>query len=289
MPQPRRRSYDEGCIAAHALNLIGDRWALLLVRELLLGPRRFSDLRGGLPGISANVLTQRLAEAERQGLLRRAGRDYRLTAAGQGLWPVIRALALWGAAQPGHDPARFISPAALMLSMRATCDRARAGPHRAVMRAGGEAFVMTTAPGHLHVARIAMTADAAPGLLFQGTTNALAAAIYGPRPLAETAPGLITFGGDPAEGQAFLNLFSLPGHSKARGGSEGDGPEPDGPDTDGPESDGPESDGPESERPDTDGPDSRGLQGQGPAGDDFATPAPARTAPRGPEGAGAAG
>ncbi len=65
------RSYKEGCVAAHALDLIGDRWALLLVRELILGPRRFSELREGLPGISANVLTERLEEAISQGLILR--------------------------------------------------------------------------------------------------------------------------------------------------------------------------------------------------------------------------
>ncbi|HZF18765.1 MAG TPA: helix-turn-helix domain-containing protein, partial [Burkholderiales bacterium] len=57
-----KRSYDDGCAAAHALDLIGERWALLVVRELVLGPKRFTGLRAGLPGISPNVLTQRLEE-----------------------------------------------------------------------------------------------------------------------------------------------------------------------------------------------------------------------------------
>ncbi|WP_310593408.1 winged helix-turn-helix transcriptional regulator [Pedomonas mirosovicensis] len=65
---PRRR-YDDACGAAHGLELVGDRWALLVVRELMLGPKRFSDLRGDLPGISANVLTQRLEELEAVGIL----------------------------------------------------------------------------------------------------------------------------------------------------------------------------------------------------------------------------
>ncbi len=206
MSETRRRRYDEGCIAAHALDLIGDRWALLVVRELMLGPRRFSDLRAGLPGISANVLTQRLDEAEAAGLILRAGRDYALTAAGQGLWPVIRALAAWGAAQPGHDPRRFISPVSLMLSMRTTCDRARAGVQRVEMRAGGEVFTIATAPGAFRVTRGSAGAD----LVFEGGTNALAAAIYGPRPLAETAGGLIACHGSLDEGQAFVDLFTLP-------------------------------------------------------------------------------
>ena len=66
-----KRSYDDGCAAAHALDLVGERWALLVVRELVLGPRRFTDLRAGLPGISPNVLTQRLEELEQGSVVRR--------------------------------------------------------------------------------------------------------------------------------------------------------------------------------------------------------------------------
>lgn len=65
------RTYDDGCAAAHALDLIGERWALLVVRELLLGPKRFTDLRAGLPHASPNVLAQRLRELERAGVVRR--------------------------------------------------------------------------------------------------------------------------------------------------------------------------------------------------------------------------
>ena len=68
---PPRRRYEDACAAAHALDLVGDRWVLLVVRELMFGPRRFSDLRAGLPGISANVLAQRLEELEAAGVLRR--------------------------------------------------------------------------------------------------------------------------------------------------------------------------------------------------------------------------
>lgn len=67
----RKRSYDDGCATAHALDLIGERWGLLVVRELLLGPKRFTDLRAGLPGISPNVLAQRLDEMEAASILRR--------------------------------------------------------------------------------------------------------------------------------------------------------------------------------------------------------------------------
>ena len=65
------RSYEDACGSAHALDLIGERWAMLVMRELMLGPRRFGDLRGSLPGLSANVLTQRLEGLEAIGVVRR--------------------------------------------------------------------------------------------------------------------------------------------------------------------------------------------------------------------------
>src|SRR6266516_1629899 len=94
-----KRSYDDGCAAAHALDLVGERWALLIVRELVLGPKRFTDLRAGLPSISPNVLTQRLSELEQAAIVRRrklappAGAwVYELTKWGLELEPVVIAL-----------------------------------------------------------------------------------------------------------------------------------------------------------------------------------------------------
>jgi len=210
-----RRSYDEGCIAAHALDLIGDRWALLVVRELMLGPRRFGEVRAGLPGISANVLTERLAALAAADVVEREARAegaraaaYRLTAAGLALWPVLDALCRWGAAMPGHDPRLSISPTALMLSMRAMCARERAGVHLAAFNLGDEAFTVRTGPGDYRVERGAAPAG---GLRFAGGTNAIAAAIYGPAPLAEAAAAAIRFEGDLDEGQRFIDLFALRG------------------------------------------------------------------------------
>lgn len=208
-----RRSYDEGCLAAHALDLIGDRWALLVVRELMLGPCRFGAIREGLPGISANILTRRLEDLEAAGIVRRErapdpvrAQLYHLTAAGMDLWPVIRALCRWGAGMPGHDPRLFISPVALMLSMRAMCARDRARALEAEITVGGDSFRVRTAPGQYRVER---GRAEAPALRFDGQANALAAAIYGPMPLAQSARGLIAFDGDLVAGQAFVDLFSL--------------------------------------------------------------------------------
>src|SRR3981081_569297 len=98
-----RRKYDEGCAVSHALDVIGERWALLVVRELLLGPKRFTDLRTGLPHLSADVLSQRLREPERAGSVGRAklpppagSRVYELTEWGRDLEPVVLDLGRWG-------------------------------------------------------------------------------------------------------------------------------------------------------------------------------------------------
>lgn len=210
--QPRR-SYEEGCLAAHALDLIGDRWALLVVRELLLGPRRFGSLRAGLPGISANILTRRLEDLAGLGLLRRDVlpppanvQVYALTEAGTALWPVIRALCQWGAGRPGHDSRQFISPVSLMLSMQA-------------MLRPGNTLVLTVgfALGEDHfTGRIGQGYSVQPGraeapdLAFAGTANALAQVIYGPLPMAEACAEVgVELLGDPSLGQRFVDRFSL--------------------------------------------------------------------------------
>lgn len=101
---PRRRSYDQYCPAARALDAVGDRWTLLIVRELFAGARRYTDLHADLPGVSTDVLASRLRDMERDDLVTRrrlpppAGASvYELTARGAALLPVLTALAAWGA------------------------------------------------------------------------------------------------------------------------------------------------------------------------------------------------
>src|SRR5215211_3756430 len=103
----RTRSIEDGCGIAHASDLLGQRWALLVVRELMIGPRRFTDLRAGIPDISPNVLGQRLKELEETGVLRRrtlpppaASHVYELTDWGYELEPVLQALGRWGSRSP---------------------------------------------------------------------------------------------------------------------------------------------------------------------------------------------
>lgn len=106
---PRRRSYDQYCSAARALDLVGDRWTLLIVRELLAGPRRYTDLHADLPGVSTDVLASRLKDMERDGLTTRrrlpppgAAYVYELTTCGRQLLPVLQTLGEWGAGELGE-------------------------------------------------------------------------------------------------------------------------------------------------------------------------------------------
>ncbi|MGW3123756.1 winged helix-turn-helix transcriptional regulator [Streptomyces sp. NPDC001107] len=104
-----RRSYDQYCSAARALDLVGDRWTLLIVRELLAGPRRYTDLHADLPGVSTDVLASRLKDMERDGLGTRrrlpppgAAYVYELTPRGRELLPVLQALSVWGQEELGE-------------------------------------------------------------------------------------------------------------------------------------------------------------------------------------------
>jgi len=120
------RRYDDPCGIARALSVVGERWALLVVRELVFGPKRFADLRRGLGGISPNVLSQRLAELESQAIVSRTTLGppvstgvYQLTDHGRGLLPVLDALAFWGSRLPITSE-RELSRDALLFAMRST-------------------------------------------------------------------------------------------------------------------------------------------------------------------------
>ena len=106
------KHYDQYCPVAHALDVVGDRWALLVARELVQGPKRYTDLAEGLPGIGTNILAARLRDLERAGVITKktlpppaASRVYELTDYGLDLKPVIRELALWGARSLGPPTA----------------------------------------------------------------------------------------------------------------------------------------------------------------------------------------
>jgi DNA-binding HxlR family transcriptional regulator len=123
------RTYGEGCAVAHGLELIGERWSLLIVRELLLGPKRFNTLQAGMRQASANIVSQRLRQLDECGVVRRRKLGapanawvWELTAWGYELEPIIMALGSWASASPGLDREGWYSPDALMLHLKARFD-----------------------------------------------------------------------------------------------------------------------------------------------------------------------
>ncbi len=212
-----KRHYEDACAAAHALDLVGERWALLVMRELMIGPKRFSDLRGSLPGISANVLTQRLESLEAAGVLVRrklpppaAAQVYELTEWGYESEPIFQALGRWAARSPLHDPTLPFSTASFLLSLRTMLDseRAKGLEARVGFRLGEETFLAHLAEGRIEITRGAL--DGAD-LIFTGAPPVLACAIYGGQPLEvlEEA-GALQVEGNRALARHFTGLFPLP-------------------------------------------------------------------------------
>jgi DNA-binding HxlR family transcriptional regulator len=157
-----KRKYDQGCAVAHALDLIGERWALLVVRDLVLGPKRFTDLLTGLPGASPDVLTQRLRELADAGVVHRrrlpppaATWVYELTSWGAELTPIVVGLAQWASRSPGMNYDAPLGTDSLVLSLKALFDGAAAGDLDATiaLHLGDERFHIHIRDGELAVAR----------------------------------------------------------------------------------------------------------------------------------------
>jgi DNA-binding HxlR family transcriptional regulator/putative sterol carrier protein len=216
-PTSKRRTYDDGCAAAHALDLIGDRWALLVVRELLLGPKRFTDLRAGLPNASPNVLAQRLRELEGAGVVRRrklpppaASRVYELTEWGEELEPVIIRLGRWGARSPALPRDAELGVDSLILSFRTMFEpQAAEGLDASYeLRLGEERFCAVVAEGRFEIAR--GSADR-PDATIETDAGTLAALVYDRRPLEEALrSGEVKIEGDESVVERFVGLFPLP-------------------------------------------------------------------------------
>jgi DNA-binding HxlR family transcriptional regulator len=214
---PSRRRYDDACGTAHALDLIGERWALLVMRELMLGPKRFSDIRADLPGISANVLTQRLEGLEAAGLLVRRrlpppanSQVYELTDWGYEAEPIVQVLGRWAARSPDHDPTLPLSPVSLMLSFRTMFDAKRTEglEARIGFRLGNETFLLTIGDGRITTER-GETHDVQA--LVTGGATAVAAAVYGGVQLeALEEQGALKVDGDRGLFRRFATLFPLP-------------------------------------------------------------------------------
>lgn len=212
-----RRWYDDACGTALGMELVGERWSLLIVRELLLGPRRFGALRAGLPGISANVLTQRLEGLEASGIIERRilpppanVQVYALTPWGMECEPVVLGLARWALRSPLHDPRLSFSPTAMMLSLKMLLVPERVKDLQAVIgvRLDGEDYRATIADGSIAVAR----GDAAGAhAVLAGVPGAMLPLFFGGQALADAeAAGRVTVTGDHALAARFAGLFSLP-------------------------------------------------------------------------------
>ena len=216
-PVGRSRRYHDACGAAHGLDLIGERWALLVIRELMMGPRRFSDLRKDLCGISANVLTQRLEGLEASGIVQRrklpppaSVQVYELTDWGYEIKPVFMVLGRWAARSPLHDPTLPISAVSVMQSFETMFDPTRAG--EAAMTLGfvldEDRMVVSVAGGQITTRRgeaeeAAVVVRAAPPVV--------AAAVYGKVPLAALeGEGAMSIEGDRAVFARFIDFFHLP-------------------------------------------------------------------------------
>jgi DNA-binding HxlR family transcriptional regulator len=212
-----KRQYDDACGAALGLQLLGDRWAMLIVRELMYGAKRFGELRAGLPGISANVLTQRLGELERHRVLQRrklpppaSAQVYELTEWGYEAEPIIQQLGKWATRSIEHDPTLPLSSASMIMSLKTMIDRRRSEKMvgRLGFRFGEESFVGRLAYGAFQAWRGEIeTVDTT----FIAEPTTLAAAVYGGQPLAvlETS-GRLRIEGDRALAERFVTLFPLP-------------------------------------------------------------------------------
>jgi len=211
-----KRRYDDACAAAHGMDLIGERWSMPLIRELLLGPRRFSDLKTSLNGISANVLTQRLEGLEAAGVLVRrrlpppaSVQVYELTPWGYEAAPIFQALGRWAVRSPYHDPTRPFSPVSLMLSLRTMLSPQAAGDLKARIQLlmNGELFFWArNKKGEIRIGRGEIED---PDLIVRGTPSEIASYVYAGAPMSS-----LEVEGDLKLAARLPNLFPMP--EKAR-------------------------------------------------------------------------
>lgn len=199
------RSYGDPCGIARALDAVGERWSLLVVRELLLGPKRFTDLRAAL-GASPNVLSQRLGELESCGVVQKlttGGAQYELTDWGRELRPILLALGRWGTGS-ALRPAGELSVDALLIALESSFDPKAAADLRAVyeLRLAGERFAASVDHGSIAVSRGAPPHSDA---VIETDPATLRAVAFGRAKLAGSA---IELRGDVRLARAFFRLFT---------------------------------------------------------------------------------
>lgn len=213
-----RRSYGEACRFAHALDVVGERWALLVVRELLLGPKRFTDLRTGLPHASSNILSERLRDLEQSGVIQRrklpppaASTVYELTVWGRELEPIVTQLGAWGARSPFPPEAQEIGPDSIVLALRSLFDPEAAGDLETAhgLRIGEEDFSAEISAGRVELTRGAPTDPEATIAVPDAPT--LAAILTAQLPLDDAlGSGAAELEGSKQAAKRFLRLFPMP-------------------------------------------------------------------------------
>jgi DNA-binding HxlR family transcriptional regulator len=187
----RTRTKLDGCGIAHASDLLGQRWALLVVRELLLGPKRFTDLRTGIPDISPNVLGQRLRELEESGIVTRrklappaAAQVYELTEWGRELEPAVLALGRWASRSPAFPRDAEMGPDSLVLALKTTFqpDKADGLEARYELRLGDAPFRVSVKEGEFQAAR---GEAESPDAVIESDPGAIASVVFGGNPLGK--------------------------------------------------------------------------------------------------------
>jgi DNA-binding HxlR family transcriptional regulator len=224
---PGWRRYRDACGAAQGLDLVGERWALLVARELLLGPKRFTDLREGLPGISTNILADRLETLETAGVVRRrtlpppsASKVYELTEWGSELGAVVEAIGRWGVRSPWRSEEDEIGVDGLMVSFRTMFDPETAGDLEASyeIALGDQGFGLEVEDGSIRVYR---GAPSDPDARIGTDVDTLAALVYEGRDLDEALrSGDVEIEGDRSAVEHLTGLFALPEPAPKPAGSE---------------------------------------------------------------------
>jgi DNA-binding HxlR family transcriptional regulator len=210
---PARR-YDDPCGIARALDVVGDRWALLVVRELIFGSKRFSQLRDGLRGVSPNVLSQRLRDLEDGGIVRRDVLDppagvpvYELTQRGLALEPVLLELGRWGSREP-LPAAGQLSVSAVLIALKTVFDPAVAVDGVFALRVDGDWFGLTVAGGSIDIAH---GRPARPAVTMQTDAATLRALAFGREPIAAAElDGRLTVDGNRRLAERFTRMFPVP-------------------------------------------------------------------------------
>lgn len=211
------RTYGEACGIPRALDRVGERWALLVVRELMLGPKRFTDLKAGLAHASPNVLAQRLRELEQAGVVHKrrlpppaASQVYELTDWGRELEPVLVALGRWGARAPLNPECMGMSVDSHVVSLATLFDPERAGELAASLelRMGEDVFHTVIAGGEIDAGR---GAPASPDAVLTLDPGTLLGLIHGEISVAEALDaGVLAIDGDRDKVERFVGLFPLP-------------------------------------------------------------------------------